>query len=217
MRKLLLIAAAAAVCLIAESVVWSTPASAAPGGQGPKRPSTEAKRFCPSGTNVAYVTQDVVNQGDVGLAGNTWATDSYQRIISITRVGTNSYCAATRVTGKFSIIASLSFSSTASLGIDSLSPAATGAVSSGVTGSVYGGERTTVFTAKWRPTVPTSGSIGTVYCDPAFGCQCAIDWPSLFFRDIVGYDLAWWTFSYYGGTHGNWLNQADRTQGDIVG
>jgi hypothetical protein len=201
MRKL--ITAAAAVCLIAGSAVWNTPASAAPGRQGPTRPSTEAKKFCPSGTNVAYVTQNVVNQADVGLAWNTWAADSYQRIISITRVGANAYCAATRVTGTFST----------SFG---LSPAATGTVSSGDAGSVYGGERTTVFIAKWRPTVPTSGSIGTVYCDPTFGCPSEIDWSSLFFRDMVGYDLAWWTFSYYGGTHGNWLNQADRTQGDIA-
>jgi hypothetical protein len=203
MRKLLMIAAAAAVCSIAGSAVWSTPAWAAPGGQGPTRPYTEAKKFCPSGTNVAYVTQNVVNQKDVGLFWNTWATDSYQRIIAITRVGPDLYCAATRVSGKFS-------------GVYGLSPAGTGTVSPDDTGSVYGGERTTVFTAKWHPTVPTSGSIGTVYCDPTFGCPREIDWASLFFQDMVGYDIAWWTFSYYGGTHGNWLNQADRSQGDIT-
>jgi hypothetical protein len=196
MRKFVVIVAAVAACTIVAS------AAAAPGGQGPARPSIEAKRYCPPGTNVAYVTQDVVDQGDVGLGGNTWATDSYQRIISIVRITPNTYCGATRVTGSFSTLAGPS-------------PGLTGKVNEGDTGSVYGGERTTVFTARWAPRVPTSGSIGTVYCDE-YGCPAAIDWASLYFRNVIGYSLAWWTFSYYGGSHGNWLNRADMSSGDIV-
>jgi hypothetical protein len=183
--------------------VWGAAALAAPGAAGPNRPFTDAKRFCPPGTNVLYVTQTVVGQPDVGLANNTWAADSYQRIISVVRVGRNTYCGATRVAGTFSTLAGAS-------------PGLTGKVLDGDVGFVYGGERTTVFTATWRPTVATYGSIGTVYCDVKRGCPAAIDWPSLYFRDVAGYDDAWWTFSYYGGTHGNWLNQADRSQGDIV-
>lgn len=203
MTKRVLIAAAAAVCLIAGSVLWSAGASAAPGGQGPVRPTTDAKKFCPPGTNILYVTQNVVGQPDIGLAANRWATDSYRRIISVVRTGPNTYCGATSYTG--------SFTSTLAT-----SPGTTGLVYSGVYGSLYGGERTTVFTAKWRPTVPTSGSIGTVYCDPILGCPSAIDWQSLFFQDINGFGTAWWSFTYYGGTHGNWRNQADSNLGDIV-
>jgi hypothetical protein len=203
MKKCLLIAAAAAVGLVAGSV-WNASASAAPGGQGPSQPSTAAKQYCPSGTNILYVTQNIVGQPDLGLANNLWAADSYQRIISVVRTGPNTYCGATRVAGSFSSV----------LG---LSPGLTGTVFSGDSGSLYGGERTTVFTAKWRPTVPTSGSIGTVTCDATFGCPAAIDWPSLYFQDAVGFGTAWWTFSYYGGTHGSWRNQADVSFGDIVG
>jgi hypothetical protein len=203
MTKRVLIAAAAAVCLIAGSALWSAGASAAPGGQGPARPSTDAKKFCPPGPNVLYVTQNVVGQADVGLAGNSWATDTYRRIISVVRVAPNTYCGATSYSG--------SFTSTFAT-----SPGTTGLVYSGASGSLYGGERTTVFTAKWRPTVPTSGSIGTVYCDAVVGCQDAIDWQSLYFQDAVGFGTSWWTFTYYGGTHGNWRNQADSNLGDIV-
>jgi hypothetical protein len=198
MKKRLLIAA---VCLVGS--VWSASASAAPGGQGPTRPTTAAKQFCPVGTNVVYVTQNVVGQPDGGLLNNLWATDSYQRIISVVRTGPNTYCGATRVSGSFS-------------SLFGVSPGLAGTVFDGSSGSLYGGERTTVFTAKWRPSVPTSGSIGTVTCDPTFGCPAEIDWSSLYFQDAVGYGTAWWTFSYYGGTHGNWRNQADASLGDIV-
>jgi hypothetical protein len=203
MRKRQVFAAAAAVASIAGSV-WSASAWAAPGSQGPSQPSIAAKQYCPYGTTVVYVTQNVVGQQDVGLANNPWAADSYQRIISVVRTGPNTYCGATRVSGSFASI----------LGT---SPGLTGQVYSGDTGYIYGGERTTVFTAKWRPSVPTSGSIGTVYCDPTFGCPAAIDWSSLYFQDAAGYDTAWWTFSYHGGTHGNWRDQADGSLGDIVG
>jgi hypothetical protein len=202
MRNYLGITAAAAVCLFAGSV-WSASASAAPGGQGPAQPTTAAKQYCPAGANVAYVTQNIVGQPDLGVASNLWASDSYQRIISVVRTGPNTYCGATRVSGSFASL----------LG---LSPGLTGTVYGGDTGYLYGGERTTVFTAKWRPTVATSGSIGTVVCEVTFGCPAAIDWSSLYFQDAVGYCTAWWTFSYYGGTHGNWRNQADSNLGDIV-
>jgi hypothetical protein len=201
MRKLIALATAAG--LMAGSGLWGSAALAAPGGQGPTRPTSEAKSFCPSGTNVLYVTQNVVNQTDVGLAGNAWAVDSYQRIISVVRTGHNTFCGATRYVGSFS-------------SLFGLSPGVTGVVYSGDAGSLYGGERTTVFTAKWRPTAPTSGSIGTVNCSAALGCPSSIDWKSLYFQDVSGYDLAWWTYSYYAGTHGNWRNQADANVGDIV-
>jgi hypothetical protein len=203
MKRRLLIAAAAAVCLIAGSSLVSTGAFAAPGGQGPYAPLTAQKQFCPSGTNVLYVTQNVVGQPDVGVAGNRWAVDTYRRIISVVRVGPNTYCGATSVSG--------SFTSTFAL-----SPGVTGTVYSGDGGSLYGGERTTVFTAKWRPLVATSGSIGTVSCDSILGCPSAIDWKSLYFQDASNYNTAWWTFTYYGGAHGNWRNQADSNLGDIV-
>jgi hypothetical protein len=203
MKRRLLIAAAAAVCSIAASSLVSTVAFAAPGGQGPYAPTTEMKKYCPSGPNVLYVTQNVVGQPDVGLAGNAWATDSYRRIISVVRVAPNTYCGATSYSGTFT-------------STFATSPGVTGTVFSGDAGSLYGGERTSVFTAKWRPLVPTSGSIGTVYCDAVFGCPSAIDWTSLFFQDAANYHTAWWTFTYYGGTHGSWRNQADSNLGDIV-
>jgi hypothetical protein len=187
MSKRILIAVFA-ISLFAPSAAW-----AAPGSQGPARPTTNAKAFCPSGQNVIYVSQDGVTEPDVGLTGNTWAGDSYQRIITVVRVWGNTYCAATRYVGSFSSMAGVS-------------PSGLAFVGDGDTGSFYGGYRTTLFTAKWRPSAPTSGTIGPV-----------VDWVPLYFSDVQGYDLAWWTFSYYTTDHGYWANKADYSYGDIVG
>ncbi len=193
MRKRILSRVIVAAGLAAMSAVWASGAFAAPGSQGPARPSTAAKAYCPSGPLVVYVNQYGVVEPDLGLQGNTWAADAYQRTIAVVRVWGDTYCAATRYVGSFS-------------SLFGLSPAATGSVLDGDTGSFYGGYRTTLFTAKWSPTAATSGTIAPL-----------VDWAPLYFSDVQGYDLAWWTFTYYGGTHGNWSNSAAGSLGDITG
>ena len=187
MRKGLVLATAAAAFVLAPGALG------APGGQGPARTSLDAKAYCPSGTNVLYVNQYGVTEPDIGLVDNTWANDVYQRTISVVRVAPNTYCAATRYVGTFSSTAGIS-------------PSGLGVVGDGDTGQLYGGQRTTVFTATWQPIAPTYGTTWPV-----------ADWTSLYFTNLQGYDLRWWTFSYYGGTHGNWLNQASGSAGDITG
>jgi hypothetical protein len=178
---------------VAFALVAAPSAFAAPGGQGPARTWTEAKTYCPSGPNVIYVNQYGLTEPDVGLQGNTWAGDVYQRTISVVRVAPNTYCAATRYSGTFTSIAGLS-------------PSGLGWVGDGDTAPFYGGTRSTVFTASWSPIAPTSGTTWPV-----------VDWKSLYFTGVQGYDLMWWTFSYYGGTYGYWQNQATGSSGDITG
>lgn len=168
-------------------------AIAAPGGQGPFRPTIVSKQFCPVGTQVAYVTQYGLTADDYGVINNVWASDSYRRVISIIRVAPGTFCAATNESGSFSAYTGLS-------------PDLTGVVLSGTSGSIGGGMRTNVFTATWSPQVATSGTIPATQ-----------DWLSLFFTNVQGYGVNWWSYGYYTSAHGTWANRADYSYGDITG
>jgi hypothetical protein len=180
-------------------VTLAAAAGVALGAVSPASAVVDVKAFCPIGTPVvSYATANVVGDGASGVAGNVWALTSYQRTISVVRVAGywNRFCAATREVGTFSTLAGTS-------------PGGTGFVPAGITGNVYGGLRTNTFTAKFSPQVPTTGSIGTFYGP--------VNWLSLYFTDIQGLDLTWWTWSYYTSANGAWRNQADGILGDITG
>src|SRR3712207_2902513 len=106
-------------------------------------------RGCPSGEIVANVYQTVLNDGENGVGGNQWARSSYTRNITIVRTGGRSFCAISTVSGKFGTNAGIS-------------PAGTGFVSAGVSGSYSGRWGSNVFTGRFRPVVPTSGTLPTV-------------------------------------------------------
>jgi hypothetical protein len=199
----MLIAAVVAAGSSALAGLGAYAAAGAPGAQGPFRPTTDSKKACPAGTSVFSVSQSITGMPDVGLLGNPWAVDSFTRTISIIRTAPNTYCGSYRDSGTY----------TSSWG---LSPGATGTLFSTFTGNFVGSVRTTVFTGKLRSNMPTSGTIGKITCNESY-CSGTLDWTSVMFESTSGYDVAWWSYSYAGGLHGNWRNQADLSLGDIFG
>jgi hypothetical protein len=145
-------------------------------------------RYCPSGQLIVNVTQSVWDDGDVGAAGNVWAYENYTRQIAVFKLGWRTYCAASNYSGWF-------------WSVPGTSPGGSSTIDAGVTGTIIGGWRTSLFTAKWRPTAPTSGSIA-----PSYGGYG--DWDDLYFDDLQGYNLALWSYTYNGGEHGAWLNRS---------
>ena len=201
MRRLMM-AFLAAAALGAFAV---TGAYASPGLDYTAGSAATMKTFCAPGTIVVNVTMNVVNDADVGLAGDAWALDKYQRQIQVIQTGPNTYCAATRYSGAFGTLFGIS-------------PGATGFVSPGISSIFAGGDRFT-FHGQLRRDVPTSGSIGTFdfACDASFNCPGRVDWRSLLFMNVTNFQTLWWSFGYvtYDG-HGTWANRMDYSYGDIT-
>lgn len=173
-------------------------------------PTAHAYGFCPGDDVVVNVYQTVLNDVDVGIAGNAWASTSYTRNLVIVRTGPQSFCAYSTLGGKFVTNAGVS-------------PGATGTVGQGLTGSVTGRWKTGTFWGTFRPSAPTRGFIGTVDygCDASFACAGFVDWRSLYFRDTFGTNLVMWTYGFNGGEHGLFVRRNDPyfvgTGGDITG
>jgi hypothetical protein len=201
MSKRVAIVAVMAIALLAAPTAFAMP------NDGVTGPAYAAKAFCPSGTMVAYVTQNVRNAADRGLAGNVWALADYTRYIAVIQTGPATYCAAlTYVSGSFTTTGN-----GPSPGLSSRT------LRSGISGIIGGGYRTTTFIGTWAPSVPTSGSIGTYDygCDASGDCPGYVDWTSLFFSSTVGFTANWWGWIYSTSANGLWVQRADITYGDI--
>ena len=152
-----------------------------------------------TGTQVAYVSMTVPNEQVTGADGHVWATASYTRQVIIRRYNAFTFCAMTQDSGTFTTIAGVS-------------PGGTGIVSDGITGPLSRSTRTDWFTARWAPSVATSGSIGVV--------DASTPWTSLFFSGTVSFSLTWEARIYQTSGHGCIAYRLDRGgwyAGDIVG
>jgi hypothetical protein len=201
MRKAVAITAATVVALLSAPLALGMPIDGVTGL------TYSAKAFCPPGTQVVYVTQDVRNSADRGLAGNVWALDNYRRVISVVQTGPFSYCAAlSYVTGNFRTNTGRS-------------PSGLRFVKSGITGTMGGSYRTSVFLGTWAPTAPTSGSIGTFDygCDVSPDCPGLVDWTTLYFSSTIGFTANWWSWAYATSANGTWVQRPDITYGDVSG
>jgi hypothetical protein len=140
---------------------------------------------CPAGSQlVASVTYSVTGESITGRDGTVWATGSYTRTLLVFRVGPGkNYCANYRDSGTFTTIGSTS-------------PGGSGFVAAGITGTFSRTGVTTTFSAKWRPSVPTTGSLGTFASPP--------DWVDFFFSDVSGLDLVWYANVFQTPANGAW-------------
>lgn len=164
------------------------------------------------GSPVINVTEKVINDVDSGVAGNNWAFDNYNRHIQVWRTGTktsDTFCAL------------VTYEGTASAVEGQIGPGGTGLIGPDVSAEMKGGYRSTIFTgsllspALW----PTRGSVGVVdyECTAIDGTGCnPVSWVDKYFSTTSGFDLEWWGWFYYGGTHGNWLNSSQGTFGNIL-
>lgn len=163
---------------------------------------------CPPGDLVVNVKQRVLNDVDSGVAGNFWAFDDFVRGIQVVKIGASTYCATVKYQGQFTTIAGTA-------------PGGTEAVGAGVIGTFEGGYVTTAFTATLltTPGARIRGSIGTFdyLCDAAGNCPGYVDWATLYFTDVSGFDLAWWGWVYHAGSNGSWVNSVDGNSGNITG
>ena len=187
------------------SVVLANPSSPLGGGQ--KSDSSS----CGGGTLVVNVNYYIINNADSGFNG-TWAWDAFNRSLQIWQTGLDTYCAATRDSGKFTTIAGQT-----SPGQDS-----TNVLAAAVTGSMNGGYSTTEFTGTLNaaPGLSMRGNLGTIdyQCEVDPSCPGAFHWWSVYFTDVSDSDfgLNWWgwTYKYRSQT---WVNGADGSSGDITG
>ena len=195
-------------CAVALAGLAAVPAAFAYPSELTRDPfAYDGMRYCPSGPIVVDVTQDVVNDVDIGTAGNVWAGTYYTRRLIVTRIDSRTFCAVAMYGGKFETRAGLS-------------PSATGIVGPGIGGRLAGNYRTTVFKAMWRPTAATSGWIGTFdyACDAFASCPGYVDWKSLYFTDVSNFAIARYSFQYQTFANGTWTNRApEANSGDITG
>jgi len=195
-------------------VLVITPVMSSPTAAGPSEHLNWGSQLssgpdsCPSGKLVINVKQRVLNDVDSGVGGNFWAFDDFVRGIQVVEIGASTYCATVRYQGQFTTIAGTA-------------PGGTGTVDSGVVGSFEGGYVSTVFTATLlsSPNQRTRGNIGTFdySCDPAGNCPGYVDWTTLYFAAVSGFDLGWWGWVYHAGNNGSWVNSVDGNSGNITG
>ena len=182
-------------------------ALAAPGPFDASATKPLVKSYCPStGPIVVNVTRDIAGHADAGLGGNAWAIDKYEERIVIRRVSTNVYCVAVQQNGAF-------------VTTGGPSPGGTSFVSAGRTGTMMGSYKTNHFSAKFRPLVPTLGYIGRFEfgCDASFTCPGAVNWLTLYFKDVSGFALDYWQWGYQTIDGQIWANRSYGSYGDIAG
>jgi hypothetical protein len=161
---------------------------------------------CPTGDTVVNLNQTVLNDDDAGVAGNAWASTTYARNIVVIRTGAKSFCAYAVMSGKFATN-------------PGTSPGATGLVEGSLTGTFIARWTSNVFTAKFRPSMPTSGTLPPVdfACDPYFNCKGFVDWMTYYFTDVSGFGLVDWRRGFDGGTYGVWYDLNGSSFYDITG
>ena len=132
---------------------------------------------------VASTSYRVTGEAVTGANSNVWATADYTRTLQIYRVAKNTYCATWRDSGTFATVAGES-------------PAGTGTVGAGIAGKLTRTAVTTSFTATWQPAAPRSGELGTF--------AAPFDWTSVYFNDVQGLDLVWYSNLYTTPANGAW-------------
>ncbi len=142
--------------------------------------------------------------------------DNFSRQIQVWALPEGGFCAVLKYQGSFTTVAGTS-------------PGGNSTVGAGVKGTFEGGYRSTVFTGALKsvPAVSTRGNIGLFNygCDPLIGqssCSGYVDWTTLYFDSVSGFDLAWWGWVYHGGNNGSWVNAippptGPGNSGDIIG
>ena len=142
--------------------------------------TTSCPAYSPLVASVSYlVTGDPVTNAN----GDVWATADYTRTLQLFRVAKNTYCATWRDSGTF-------------VTVGSQSPGGSSTVNAGITGKLTRTGVTTNFTATWQPRAATSGALGT-FAGP-------FDWTSLYFTDVQGLGLVWYTSLYTTPLNGAW-------------
>lgn len=144
--------------------------------------TTSCPAYSPLVASVSYV---VTGDPVTGIDGNIWATADYTRTLQVYRVlgAKNTFCATWRDSGTFVTVAGES-------------PGGTGTVAAGITGTLTRTAVTTNFTATWQPHAPTSGALG-VFSGP-------FDWTSLYFSNVQGLSLVWYSNLYLTPANGAW-------------
>ena len=166
---------------------------------------------CPSGTLVINVVQKVVNDIDSGTNGNYWAYDDLVRQIQVVQTGPGTFCATVTYQGSFTTVA----------GYSPQAATTSGTVGDGVVGTFEGGYVATFTASLIDPaTTKRKGSIGfyDYGCDATTGsCLAYVDWTTLYFTGVSGFDQPWWGWVYHGGNNGSWTNASTGNSGDIIG
>jgi hypothetical protein len=165
---------AAALCVLALGAV--SPASAV------GMYTTSCPAYSQLVASVSYVVAgDPVTRVD----GSVWATAGYTRALQVYRLpgSKNTYCATWRDSGTF-------------VTAGGESPGGTGTVAAGIAGRLTRTAVTTNFTAAFQPSAATSGALGT-FAGP-------FDWTSLYFSNVQGLDLAWYSSLYMTPANGSW-------------
>jgi hypothetical protein len=191
-------------------------AGAAAGSLTPKVPFDRAaisSRQCtPEGSGarqVVDVSFVLTNYADAGYASQ-WAIDTVNRHLRIWRHSDGTFCAQIEDdAGKFVSRAGPS-------------PTGNGFVKAGITGTFEGGYITLSIVAKFKPSYPTHGDLGTfdAKCDLQFACPGAHpSWLS-YFKNPVATQYAHWGWIYHAGKYGTWVDQENVVPpfgGDIRG
>ena len=102
-----------------------------------------------NGAPVLNITYKVINDPDLGVATNPWATDNYNKNIKVWDQGDSTYCAIVKYDGQF-------------VTLGPTSPQNGVALSAGIKGTFQGGYQGT-FTGTFAPgTNKTNGNLPTV-------------------------------------------------------
>ncbi|OLE45283.1 MAG: hypothetical protein AUG14_01335 [Candidatus Rokubacteria bacterium 13_1_20CM_2_68_19] len=159
---------------------------------------------------IVNAVQKVVNSVDSGTTRAVWAFDDYVRQIQVVDTGSG-FCATVKYQGSFTSIAGDSPGAGYNTG---------GTIGDGVVGTFEGGYISTLFTGLLKTDARTRGSVGTFdyRCDTTGNCPDFVSWPTLFFDNVVGFDIgAWWGWVYHAGHNGSWVNAVTGNSGDITG
>jgi hypothetical protein len=137
---------------------------------------------CPAGSQlVASATFVVTGDPVTGANGNVWAIATYTRTMQVFfKATTNTYCASWRDSGTFVTVAGKS-------------PSGRGTLAAGITGRLTRTAVTTNFTATWQPGAPASGTFAGPF-----------DWTSLYFSNVQGLDLVWYSNLHTTPANGSW-------------
>ena len=150
---------------------------------------------CGGGKPVVAVAYGVQNDVDTGIAGNTWAFDTYTRSVRVWRRAPGRYCSVSTYDGSFSSVAGPS-------------PGGKSQLPAGIRGTFKGASVVT-FRGRLAPrSAPLRGFLGVkdfacTSADAKGRCAGTWDWLGDYFAGVVSFRYARYSFAYHASEGGS--------------
>ncbi len=183
------------------------------------------------GNLLVNITEKVINDADLGQAGNYWGLDAFTRTIKVWNLGSDSYCAVVNYNGTFAAQAGQKSPGTTATSGGILTGDEVGTIKGGYVAQ-FTAPLDITDPANWPLTGKVNGGIAVDYAcviaaDGSATCPGVVDWTTKYFDNAgATFNESPWGWTYvgkdvstapdHGTADGVWHNFLSGNSGDIL-